>query len=214
MAYCKSCGAYIPDGQTVCLACGYDENAGKQDHSGSAAAKAKAPENKNTTRSGGNEKYRQVDSDFLKQQLEEQRWRQQENSRKWAETEYAQRQKAKEEQTRNFSSTSGRSGSDVYRTVRSAVESDDAGKVMAGLSYFSILFLLPYLFRDKDKFATYHAKQGMNLFAAGIVADIVGKILGIGWFVWIARLYMIFKGVSNVAKGEKKPLPYIGNLIK
>ena len=214
MAYCKSCGAYIPDGQTVCLACGYDENAGKQDHSGSAAAKAKAPENKNTTRSGGNEKYRQVDSDFLKQQLEEQRRRQQENSRKWAETEYAQRQKAKEEQTRNFTSTSGRSGSDVYRTVRSAVESDDAGKVMAGLSYFSILFLLPYLFRDKDKFATYHAKQGMNLFAAGIVADIVGKILGIGWFVWIARLYMIFKGVSNVAKGEKKPLPYIGNLIK
>ena len=77
MAYCKSCGAYIPDGQTVCLACGYDENAVKQDHSGSAAAKAKAPENKNTTRSGGNEKYRQVDSDFLKQQLEEQRRRQQ-----------------------------------------------------------------------------------------------------------------------------------------
>lgn len=214
MAYCKSCGAYIPDGQTVCLACGYDENAAKQNHSGSAAAKVKAPENKNTTRSGGNEKYRQADSDFLKQQLEEQRKRQQANSRKWAETEYAQRQKAKEEQTRNFTSTSGRSGSDVYRTVRSAVESDDAGKVMAGLSYFSVLFLLPYLFRDKDKFATYHAKQGMNLFAAGIVADIVGKILGIGWFVWIARLYMIFKGVSNVAKGEKKPLPYIGNLIK
>ena len=214
MAYCKSCGAYIPDGQTVCLACGYDENAGKQDHSGSAAAKAKAPENKNTTRSGGNEKYRQVDSDFLKQQLEEQRRRQQENSRKWAETEYAQRQKAKEEQTRNFTSTSGRSGSDVYHTVQSTMESDDVGKVMAGLSYFSILFLLPYLFRDKDKFATYHAKQGMNLFAAGIIADIAGKLLGIGWFVWIARLYMIFKGVSNVAKGEKKPLPYIGNLIK
>ena len=214
MAYCKSCGAYIPDGQTACLACGYDENAVKQNHAGSAAAKAKAPENKNTTRSGGNEKYRQVDSDFLKQQLEEQRRRQQENSRKWAETEYAQRQKAKEEQTRNFTSTSGRSGSDVYRTVRSTMESDDVGKVMAGLSYFSVLFLLPYLFRDKDKFATYHAKQGMNLFAAGIIADIAGKLLGIGWFVWIARLYMIFKGVSNVAKGEKKPLPYIGNLIK
>ena len=212
MAYCKSCGAYIPDGQTACLACGYDESAAQHKSSGSAAA-AKAPE-RNTTRSSGKEKYKQVDSDFLKQQLDEQRRRQQENSRKWAETEYAQRQKAKEEQTRNFTSTSGRSGSDVYRTVRSAVESDDAGKVMAGLSYFSVLFLLPYLFRDKDKFATYHAKQGMNLFAAGIVADIVGKILGIGWFVWIARLYMIFKGVSNVVKGEKKPLPFIGDILK
>ena len=187
MAYCKSCGAHIPDGQTACLACGYNDSEKEKTSgtsSGAAAAAAKAPR------------------------------RQQANSRKWAETEYAQRQKAKEEQTRNFTSTSGRSGSDVYRTVRSTMESDDVGKVMAGLSYFSILFLLPYLFRDKDKFATYHAKQGMNLFAAGIVADIVGKILGIGWFVWIARIYMIFKGVSNVAKGEKKPLPYIGNLIK
>ena len=203
MAYCKSCGAYIPDGQTACLACGYNDSEKKKTSdtsSGAAAAAAKAPE-KNASGSTGNEKYRQVDSDLA-------------NSRKWAETEYAQRQKAKEEQTRNFTSTSGRSGSDVYRSVRSTMESDDVGKVMAGLSYFSILFLLPYLFRDKDKFATYHAKQGMNLFAAGIIADIAGKLLGIGWFVWIARLYMIFKGVSNVAKGEKKPLPYIGNLIK
>ena len=216
MAYCKSCGAYIPDGQTACLACGYNDSEKKKTSgtsSGAAAAAAKAPE-KTASGTTRNEKYKQVDSNFLKQQLEEQRRRQQENSRKWAETEYAQRQKAKEEQTRNFTSTSGRSGSDVYRTIRSTMESDDVGKVMAGLSYFSILFLLPYLFRDKDKFATYHAKQGMNLFAAGIIADIAGKLLGIGWFVWIARLYMIFKGVSNVAKGEKKPLPYIGNLIK
>ena len=25
MSYCKKCGAYIPDGQDVCLACGFDE---------------------------------------------------------------------------------------------------------------------------------------------------------------------------------------------
>lgn len=213
MAYCKSCGAYIPDGQTACLACGYDETAKQRKTSRSSAAAAKAPEQK-TTRSSGNEKYKQVDSDFLKQQLDEQRRRQQENSRKWAETEYAQRQKAKEEQTRNFSNTSGRSGSDVYRTVRSAMNSDDTGKVMAGLSYFSVLFLLPYLFRSEDKFATYHAKQGMNLFAAGIIADIAAKLLGVGWIVALARIYMIYQGVSNVVKGQKKPLPYIGNLIK
>ena len=36
MAYCKSCGAYIPDGQTVCLACGYDEAA--EQNAGNAAA--------------------------------------------------------------------------------------------------------------------------------------------------------------------------------
>ena len=27
MAYCSKCGAYIPDGMTRCLACGYDEYA-------------------------------------------------------------------------------------------------------------------------------------------------------------------------------------------
>ena len=213
MAYCKSCGAYIPDGQTACLACGYDENAEKTKASGSAAATAKAPENK-TSRKDGNEKYRQVDSEFLKKQLDEQRRRQQENSRKWAETEYAQRRKAKEEQARNFTNTSGRSGSDVYRTVRSAVNSDDAGKVMAGLSYFSVLFVLPYLFRSNDKFATYHAKQGMTLFAAGLVGELVGGFFGLGWLVWLARIYMIFQGVGHVVRGEKKPLPFIGDLIK
>ena len=30
MAYCKSCGAYIPDGQTACLACGYNDSEKKR----------------------------------------------------------------------------------------------------------------------------------------------------------------------------------------
>lgn len=207
MAYCKSCGAYIPDGITACLACGYDEAAKAQKSAGTATA------GKHEKKSGG-EKYKPFDSDFLKQQLEEQRRRQQENSRKWAETEYAQRQKAKEEQARNFTSTSGRSASDVYQTVRRAMNSDESSKVFAGLSYFSALFLLPYLFKNDDDFATYHAKQGMTLFAAGILADIAGGILGVGWLVALARIYMIFQGVGNVVKGKKKPLPYIGDILK
>lgn len=207
MAYCKSCGAYIPDGITACLACGYDEAAKAQESSGTATA------GKHEKKSGG-EKYRPFDSDFLKRQLEEQRRRQQENSRKWAETEYAQRQKAKEEQAQNFTNTSGRSASDVYQTVRRAMNSDESSKVFAGLSYFSALFLLPYLFKNDDDFATYHAKQGMTLFAAGILADIAGGILGVGWLVALARIYMIFQGVGNVVKGKKKPLPYIGDILK
>ena len=30
MSYCKKCGAYIPDNQDVCLACGFDEAAEKR----------------------------------------------------------------------------------------------------------------------------------------------------------------------------------------
>ena len=207
MAYCKSCGAYIPDGQTACLACGYDESAAQHKSSGSAAA-AKAPE-RNTTRSSGKEKYKQVDSDFLKQQLDEQRRRQQENSRKWAETEYAQRQKAKEEQTRNFTNTSGRSGSDVYRTVRSAMNSASDGKIFAILSYFPGLFLLQKMFCKDDQFAAYHAKQGRNLTIAGLLSNFIFNFWAVP--LWV---YMIYKGVDNAEKGEKKPLPYIGEILK
>ena len=207
MAYCKSCGAYIPDGQTACLACGYDESAAQHKSSGSAAA-AKAPE-RNTTRSSGKEKYKQVDSDFLKQQLDEQRRRQQENSRKWAETEYAQRQKAKEEQTRNFTNTSGRSGSDVYRTVRSAMNSASDGKIFAILSYFPGLFLLQKMFCKDDQFAAYHAKQGRNLTIAGLLSTFIFNFWAVP--LWV---YMIYKGVDNAEKGEKKPLPYIGEILK
>ena len=207
MAYCKSCGAYIPDGQTVCLACGFDPAA---EEKAAAAAAAKAPEQKKS----GQQKYKQFDSEFLRQQLDEQRKRQQENSRKWAETEYAQRQRVKEEQERNFTNTSGRSRSNYSDTVRSAASSADTSKLFAGLSYFSFLFVLPYLFKSDDKFATYHAKQGLNLFVAGIIGDIAGSFLGLGWMVTLARLYMIFKGVGNAVNGKKEPLPYIGNMLK
>ena len=215
MAYCKSCGAYIPDGLTACLACGYDELAEQQKatpQAGGAAAAKKTPER--DAAAGGKEKYKQVDSEFLRQQLEEQRKRQQANSKKWAETEYAQRRKTREEQTRNFTNTSGRSGSDFYRAARSVMANDDVGKALAGLSYVSFLFVLPYLFRRDDAFATYHAKQGMGLFIAGIVGDIVGGLLGVGWLVTIARIFMAVTGISNVINGKKRPLPYIGNLFR
>ena len=208
MGYCTSCGAYIPDGQTKCLACGFDESVKEQ---GSAAqATAKAPSS-----SGAQRKYRQFDSDFLRQQLDEQRKRQQENSRKWAETEYAQRQKAKEEQARNFTNTSRTSGGNNYtETVRGAVQSADQSKLLAGMSYISALFLVPMLFAKDDQFASFHAKQGMNLFVAGILGDIAGSMLGLGWLVTLARLYMIYQGISNVANGRKRKLPYIGELFK
>ena len=208
MAYCKSCGAYIPDGQTVCLACGFDDSAQKKKESASAQATQQAPASGSAQR-----KYRQFDSDYLRQQLEEQRKRQQANSRKWAETEYAQRQKAREEQARNFTNTSASSRNSYADTVRNAAQSADKSKILAGMSYFSALFLVPMFLARDDRFAYYHARQGMKLFVAGVIGDIVGGIFGLGWLVTLARIYFIYQGVSNVVNGRKKPLPYIGNLF-
>ena len=210
MGYCTSCGAYIPDGQSKCLACGFDENAEKEKKAAgaaAAAAEAKAPK-----REGSRPKYRQFDSETLRRQLDEQRKRQQENSRKWAETEYAQRQKAREEQARNFTNTSRTSGVNNYTdTVKNTVQSADVSKLMAGMSYVSALFLIPMLFAKEDSFAGYHAKQGMKLFIAGLIGRIAGSLLGLGWAVSLAQIYLAYLGIQNVIKGQRKPLPYVGD---
>ena len=207
MAYCKSCGAYIPDGQSTCLACGFDETAGQREAAATAAQPAAG---------SGQRKTGQFDSDFLREQLEQQRRRQQENSRKWAETEYAQRRKGREEQARDFQSASAAPpGRQAGASARGDSGTElDASRLFSALSYFSVLFVLPYLFRGEDRFALFHARQGLTLFLAGVLGDIAGTMFGIGWLVAIARVYLIYKGVSNALRGKREALPYIGGLLQ
>lgn len=191
MAYCKECGAYIPDGHSKCLACGFDEAEAAKKAEQAKAYQYKYEEAKKST------------TERLKEELEKQRARQQENSRKWAETEKAQRERAKNAQPHR--------STDAKKYA--APTSYSASKILSALSYFGMLFILPYIFCDNDDFAKFHAKQGLNLFVASIVAGIVASIFGLGWIVTIAKLYFIYKGVSNVLNGRKLELPYIGSLL-
>lgn len=195
MAYCNQCGAYIPDGHSKCLACGYDESEEEKNR----AEQAQAYEYKY-------EEPKSSASDFLREELEKQRRRQQENSRKWAETEKAQRERAKKQ---TYSAPKRSTDTKKY----SAPESVSVNKIMAALSYLGALFILPYIFSDKDDFALFHAKQGLILFVAGIVAKIVASIFGLSWLVNIAKIYFIYKGISNVLNGKKEALPYIGTIF-
>ncbi len=200
MAYCKKCGAYIPDGLTACLACGFDENL----KAGETAAQTKSA------------------SDLLKEQLEEQRrarqeenrrWaeqeqerrRQQDQSRQWAQEEFARREAERQNAARNYTyrSTMNRAGT---------AQSTEGNKLFAALSYLSFLFVLPYILTPQDDFARYHAKQGLKLFIFTIVADTIGALTGFGWILTLLRFYFIYKGMSNAFSGIKEPLPYIGNM--
>lgn len=193
MAYCNQCGAYIPDGHSKCLACGHDETEARQQ--ASAAYEYKYEEAKHSS------------TDFLKEQLEQQRKRQQENSRKWAEQEKAQREKARQ----NNQSYSVPRSTDSKK--HSAPSSISGSKLFSALSYLSILFILPYIFLKDDDFALFHAKQGLVLFVVGIAAKIAASILGLAWLVDIGKLYFIYKGVVNALEGRKEMLPYIGGLF-
>lgn len=95
-------------------------------------------------------------------------------------------------------------------------EDVEKNKVMAILSY--IIFFIPLIAARDSKFAMYHANQGLVLFLAAVVINIVGGIVPfIGWFIilpfgWIAVLIFAIIGIINASKGEMKPLPLIGGI--
>ena len=202
MAYCEQCGAYIPDGQTKCLACGYDESekpkgntaaayAEKRDYSGSAA----------------------FDSEKLRRQLEEQREKQKENSRRWAEAERARREQQERSAASARSTPHTETGYAPGKRSTGVYETNETSRWMGMLSYIWWLWLLPMLFRRDDPFAMYHAKQGLILSVVSAIASVAGSIIGLGWVVTVARILMIIKGINTAKEGKMEPLPYIGNIV-
>ena len=89
MAYCKQCGAYIPDGQNKCLACGYDEQA-EQAAAQAAAAQAAAYAEE--------AKAREQAAEETRAEVERRRAQRQEYNKAWAENE--QRNRKMEEEFR------------------------------------------------------------------------------------------------------------------
>lgn len=197
MAYCRHCGAYVPDNHTRCLSCGMDEeDIQSQSQAASQAAQSST----------------QQEIDRLKKELEEQRRKQQEANRRWAEAEYSQRKKAEAERE---NMRQGERISPVgSRGYKGSVNNSVNGSViMAAMSYLGILFLVPLIFAKDDDFAQYHSRQGLMLFISLFVMRIVTGILDIQWVATLATLYFIYKGMMNAINKKREPLPFIGKLF-
>ncbi len=82
----------------------------------------------------------------------------------------------------------------------------EINKFWALTSYLWILCFLPLIFRKKDKFAQFHAKQGLVLFLISFLVWI--PILGL----LILLVVIIFStwGIFNVLGGNYTKLPWIG----
>ena len=122
MSYCTKCGAYIPDGQSRCLACGFDEAAEKS--SGSSAAR------KQKSDSG----FSNMNSEELRRELEYQRKKRQEEHRRWAEAEY-ERRKAEEQ---SAGKTDAKSEQPAQQNTALP---DTLVRLMSAASYISVLFI-------------------------------------------------------------------------
>ena len=195
MSYCTKCGAYIPDGQSRCLACGFDEAAEKG--SGSAAARKQK----------GDSVFSNMNSEELHRELEYQRKKKQEEHRRWAEAEY-ERRKTEEQ-------SSGKAEAKPEQPAQQdTVLPDQLVRLMSAASYISVLFILPYIFASDNSFARFHAKQGLGLFIFCAVADVIGGIFPLAWLLWLIRIYCIYKGVTGALSGQTEPLPLLGKYIK
>ena len=205
MAYCEKCGAYIPDGQSACFACGYDPaiEEAKRSRAAYSAAQESAWQ------------AQQKQEQSRRQEQEQERRRKQEEYRRNAQEEYDRRQQeARERQARQQKEEpyAGHPYSAQGRTNRSRGQIRGDTKLFSILSYISILFVLPFIFCPNDKFARFHAKQGLILFLFGVVADIFTNFFGLGVLLSIFRIVCMVKGIVNAANGREEPLPYIGRL--
>lgn len=101
----------------------------------------------------------------------------------------------------------------------------EQNKVMALLSYFGILVLIPLIGAKESKFARFHANQGLILCIAcilyGVAYSILSAvILAISWRLYfvvslIGLLGCVFAilaiiGIVNALNGKAKELPFIG----
>ena len=112
-------------------------------------------------------------------------------------------------------------------------EDINQNNVMAVLSYFVILFLIPLLAAPNSKFARFHANQGLVLCILSVVsaivigiisailtalmffslsaAAIVGGLFGLIWAAYGIFVFVLaIMGIVNAAQGKAKELPIIG----
>jgi len=92
-------------------------------------------------------------------------------------------------------------------------------KGIACLSYIFLLFLVPLLTEKESKFAQFHAKQGMALFIAWMVADLVLKAIPMFGVMLlpIANLFFIIVSVIGILKtlsGEAWEIPGVSLITK
>lgn len=108
----------------------------------------------------------------------------------------------------------------------------DRHHVMAALSYFNILVLIPILFARRSQYVRFHANQGLILFIystsytlitrlfvlfldllfGGVYTAIPDTLSTIFSFGSLAFFILIILGISNAAKGRAKDLPFIGHV--
>ncbi len=94
----------------------------------------------------------------------------------------------------------------------------DTNKWSCVIAYIGILFFVPLLVDQKNKFNRFHANQALVLLIFAAIVNLIGNYMTtlIGSLIWlvggIMMLVFMIMGVLNAANEKMKPLPLIGKI--
>ncbi len=92
------------------------------------------------------------------------------------------------------------------------------GKVFAIIAYLTILCLIPLLLKKDNKFALYHAKQGLVLYIADVAIVIINIIPVLGQFIfvlgWLACGILSLTGIIQALTGLYGRIVLVSDLAK
>ncbi len=126
-------------------------------------------------------------------------------------------------------------GVDLSATVKNMMQMPDEtdkhdsadieeNKLIALLSYLSVLVLIPLFAIKNSPFVRFHTNQGLVLFLVSMATGLVGYLLGLipfagvifGFLFGLIRLGLLalsVLGIVNCVKGKAKRLPIFGSIF-
>ena len=213
MNYCVRCGAYIPQDEESCLACGYKNTSASRFGSGAAAQAQPQEEYDYGKRGNYSEREKQEDKTVYYGEVVDSS--ESSGSRRSS-------QKGRGGATRRYSS--GRTEEENYEyefegreAYREFIDKDILeNKGMAALSYFGIFFIIPLVLKKKSPFVRFHLNQAISLFLARAALWAFALFTG-GLGAFLSAIGGVFTfgcaiaGIVNALGGKRKRLPIVGD---
>ena len=92
------------------------------------------------------------------------------------------------------------------------------GKPYAVLAYLWILCLVPLILKKENKFALFHARQGLVIFICELAIGFVGIIPFLGWLVFFFGSVLFgllsLAGIIQALMGNYWKMPVVGDFAE
>ncbi|MDD5341650.1 MAG: hypothetical protein PHC97_04445 [Patescibacteria group bacterium] len=87
-------------------------------------------------------------------------------------------------------------------------------KIVAALSYISILCLIPLILKPKSQFCKFHGRQGLILVIGEVINSVLMFIPPLFFIGSVALIVLSILGVLKALNGEYWEMPYLSEYAK